>query len=38
VLGEALALWRGAPLADFRFEPLAQAEIAPEVTAPISDC
>ena len=28
VLGEALALWRGAPLADFRFEPFAQAEIA----------
>jgi ABC-type transport system substrate-binding protein/DNA-binding SARP family transcriptional activator/streptogramin lyase len=28
VLGEALALWRGAPMADFRFEPFAQAEIA----------
>jgi peptide/nickel transport system substrate-binding protein len=28
VLGEALALWRGVPLADFRFEPFAQAEIA----------
>jgi len=28
VLGEALALWRGAPLADFRFEPFAQADIA----------
>jgi YVTN family beta-propeller protein len=28
VLGEALALWRGAPLADFRFEPFAQGEIA----------
>ena len=28
VLGEALALWRGAPLADFRFEPFAQDEIA----------
>jgi YVTN family beta-propeller protein len=28
VLGEALALWRGAPLTDFRFEPFAQAEIA----------
>ena len=28
VLGEALTLWRGAPLADFRFEPFAQAEIA----------
>ena len=27
-LGEALALWRGAPLADFAFEPFAQAEIA----------
>jgi len=27
VFGEALALWRGAPLADFRFEPFAQAEI-----------
>ena len=26
VLGEALALWRGVPLADFRFEPFAQAE------------
>ena len=28
VLGEALALWRGAALADFRFEPFAQADIA----------
>jgi ABC-type transport system substrate-binding protein/DNA-binding SARP family transcriptional activator/streptogramin lyase len=28
VLGEALALWRGAALADFRFEPFAQPEIA----------
>jgi YVTN family beta-propeller protein len=28
VLGEALTLWRGAPLADFRFEPFAQSEIA----------
>src|SRR5215472_1501138 len=28
VLGEALALWRGVPLADFRFEPFAQAETA----------
>ena len=28
LLGEALELWRGAPLADFRFEPFAQAEIA----------
>ena len=28
VLGEALALWRGAPLADVRFEPFAQAEVA----------
>jgi YVTN family beta-propeller protein len=28
VLGEALALWRGAPLADFRCEPFAQAETA----------
>jgi peptide/nickel transport system substrate-binding protein len=28
VLGEALALWRGAPLADFSFEPFAQAETA----------
>ena len=27
-LGEALALWRGPPLADFRSEPFAQAEIA----------
>ena len=27
-LGEALALWRGAPLADFAYEPFAQAEIA----------
>ena len=26
--GEALALWRGAPLADFAYEPFAQAEIA----------
>jgi WD40 repeat protein/DNA-binding SARP family transcriptional activator len=28
VLREALALWRGPPLADFTFEPFAQAEIA----------
>ena len=28
VLGEALALWRGAPLADVSDEPFAQAEIA----------
>ena len=27
-LREALALWRGEPLADFRYEPFAQAEIA----------
>jgi DNA-binding SARP family transcriptional activator len=27
-LREALALWRGSPLADFTFEPFAQAEIA----------
>jgi DNA-binding SARP family transcriptional activator len=27
-LGRALALWRGDPLADFTFEPFAQAEIA----------
>src|SRR5829696_7361600 len=27
-LREALALWRGDPLADFRYEPFAQAEIA----------
>ena len=27
-LREALALWRGAPLADFAYEPFAQAEIA----------
>jgi YVTN family beta-propeller protein len=27
-LGEALALWRGAPLADLAFEPFAQVEIA----------
>ena len=26
--GEALALWRGPPLADFAYEPFAQAEIA----------
>jgi DNA-binding SARP family transcriptional activator len=26
--GEALALWRGPPLADFRYEPFAQTEIA----------
>jgi DNA-binding SARP family transcriptional activator len=26
-LSEALALWRGSPLADFTFEPFAQAEI-----------
>lgn len=28
LLGEALALWRGDPLAEFTFEPFAQAEIA----------
>ncbi len=28
VLGEALALWRGAPLADFTYEPFAQPTIA----------
>ena len=28
VLREGLALWRGAPLADFAYEPFAQAEIA----------
>jgi DNA-binding SARP family transcriptional activator len=28
LLREALALWRGPPLADFAFEPFAQAEIA----------
>ena len=28
VLRDALALWRGRPLADFEFEPFAQAEIA----------
>jgi DNA-binding SARP family transcriptional activator len=28
VLREALGLWRGPPLADFEFEPFAQAEIA----------
>jgi DNA-binding SARP family transcriptional activator len=27
-LDQALALWRGPPLADFRYEPFAQAEIA----------
>ena len=27
-LGKALALWRGPPLADFTYEPFAQAEIA----------
>ena len=27
-LGEALALWRGEPLADFAYEPFAQGEIA----------
>src|SRR5262245_35985737 len=27
-LNQALALWRGPPLADFRYEPFAQAEIA----------
>ena len=27
-LGQALSLWRGPPLADFRHEPFAQAEIA----------
>src|SRR5579875_3446575 len=26
--GRALSLWRGPPLADFRYEPFAQAEIA----------
>ena len=26
-LDQALALWRGPPLADFRYEPFAQAEI-----------
>lgn len=26
--GQALSLWRGPPLADFRYEPFAQAEIA----------
>jgi DNA-binding SARP family transcriptional activator len=28
LLAEALALWRGAPLADLAFEPFAQAEVA----------
>jgi DNA-binding SARP family transcriptional activator len=28
LLGDALALWRGQPLADFRYEPFAQAAIA----------
>jgi DNA-binding SARP family transcriptional activator len=28
MLGEALALWRGPPLADLAYEPFAQAEIA----------
>ena len=28
ILAEALALWRGPALADFRYEPFAQAEIA----------
>jgi DNA-binding SARP family transcriptional activator len=28
VLGQALALWRGAPLSDFAYEPFAQAEAA----------
>jgi DNA-binding SARP family transcriptional activator len=28
MLSEALALWRGSPLADFAYEPFAQAEIA----------
>lgn len=28
LLGKALELWRGPPLADFRFEPFAQAETA----------
>jgi len=27
-LGQALSLWRGPALADFRYEPFAQAEIA----------
>ena len=28
MLDQALSLWRGPPLADFRYEPFAQAEIA----------
>jgi predicted ATPase/DNA-binding SARP family transcriptional activator len=28
MFGQALSLWRGPPLADFRYEPFAQAEIA----------
>ena len=28
MLGQALSLWQGPPLADFRYEPFAQAEIA----------
>jgi DNA-binding SARP family transcriptional activator/tetratricopeptide (TPR) repeat protein len=28
IFGQALSLWRGPPLADFRYEPFAQAEIA----------
>ncbi len=28
LFGQALALWRGPPLTDFRYEPFAQAEIA----------
>ena len=28
ILDQALSLWRGPPLADFRYEPFAQAEIA----------
>ena len=27
-MGQALSLWQGPPLADFRYEPFAQAEIA----------
>ena len=33
-LREALALWRGEPLADFAYEPFAQTEIAPARGAP----
>jgi DNA-binding SARP family transcriptional activator len=28
LLREALSLWRGAPLADFAYEPFAQTEVA----------